>query len=234
MDLSAFTALDWAIVGVLLVAVAAGWVRGIVRVLLGFLSFLLAVMIAGRLTGPLVAWLDRLWNIPGRVADGIIQRSARSGETLAASLDQVAIPLRYKESLLQDVARVSTEMGELPAVEMAAQQIALGATTAICFIVLVLLLTTALRWLGGLFADVLQSLPIVGLADRLLGAAALGTAAVLALTLLVIWVIPTLSVFGIQGLGEMANQSVTPPYLIQAFEWIRRVVIGGGMRLWNE
>ena len=233
MDLSAMTPLDWVIAGVLLLAVGTGWVRGIVRVLLGFLSFLIAVMIAGRLTGPVVDWLDKMWNITARLADGIIERAGRSSDTLATSLDRVAIPQPYKASLLQDVVRASAETGHVPAAELAAQQIAEGAATAICFILLVLVPTAALRWAGNLFADLVQSLPIVGLADRLLGAAALGTAAVLALWLLVIWVIPTLSVFGVQGLGDMLSQSVTPPYLIQAFEWIRRLVVGGGMRLWS-
>lgn len=233
MDLNALTALDWAIVGLLLLAVVTGWVRGIVRVLLGFLSFLIAVMIAGRLTGPVVGWMDRMWNVTARLAEGIADRTARSGETLSASLDRVAIPAPYKDSLLEDVVRASAEAGDLPAVELAARQIAEGAATAICFILLVIVLTAALRWAGNLFADLVQSLPIVGLTDRALGAAALGAAAVLALNLLVIWVIPTLSLFGMQGLGELVSRSVTPSYLIQAFEWMRRLVVGGGMRLWN-
>ncbi|OTA41702.1 MAG: hypothetical protein A6D92_04475 [Symbiobacterium thermophilum] len=73
----------------------------------------------------------------------------------------------------------------------------------------------------------------MGLSDRLLGATALGAVAVLALTLILVWVVPALSVLGVPGLGEMVSQSVTPPYLVEAFEWIRRLVIGGGLRLWN-
>ncbi|BAD42304.1 CvpA family protein [Symbiobacterium thermophilum] len=233
MDLSAMSPLDWVVVVILLLAVGAGWVRGIVRVLLGFLSFLAAVMIAGRATGPVVAWLDGMWNLTGRIADGILDRSVDAGGALSASLDQVAIPQPYKAALVQDVARATAESGEASALELAAQQIAEGAATAVCFVLLVILLAAALRWLGSLFADVVQSLPIVGLSDRLLGAAALGAAAVLALNLVLVWVMPTLSVFGLRGLGELVSQSVTPPYLIQAFEWMRRLVIGGGLRLWN-
>lgn len=231
MDLSAMSPLDWIVVVLLALAVGAGWVRGIVRVLLGFLSFLAAVMIAGRVTGPVVAWLDGRWGLTARIADGILNRSG--GDALSPPLDQVAIPQPYKAALLQDVVRATAESGEASALELAAQQIAEGAATAVCFILLVIVLAAALRWLGSLFAGVVQSLPIVGLSDRLLGAAALGAAAVLALNLVLVWVMPTLSVFGLRGLGELVSQSVTPPYLIQAFEWMRRLVIGGGLRLWN-
>ncbi len=233
MDLSALTPLDWAVVGVLLLALGTGWTRGIVRVLLGFLSFLLAVMIAGRLTGPAADWLDRTWDVSARVAEGILDRSALRGEPLSPPLDQVALPEPYRAAFLQDVARAAAESGQGPALELAARQMAETAVAALCFILLVVLLTAALRWVGSLFAGVVEHLPIVGLSDRLLGAAALGAVAVLALTLILVWVVPALSVLGVPGLGEMVSQSVTPPYLVEAFEWIRRLVIGGGLRLWN-
>lgn len=233
MDLSALTPLDWAVVGVLLLALGTGWTRGIVRVLLGFLSFLLAVMIAGRLTGPAADWLDRTWDVSARVAEGILDRSALRGEPLSPSLDQVALPEPYRAAFLQDVARAAAESGQGTALELAARQMAETAVAALCFILLVVLLTAALRWVGSLFAGVVEHLPIVGLSDRLLGAAALGAVAVLALTLILVWVVPALSVLGVPGLGEMVSQSVTPPYLVEAFEWIRRLVIGGGLRLWN-
>jgi len=234
VDLSSFTGFDWVVAGVLLAALAGGWVRGIVRTLVGFLSFFIAVMLAGRLTAPVMRWLNGAFDVQERITDGLLKRSAISPESAADALTAYAIPDIYRRPLVEDVIARSAEAGDLQAVQHAAGQIAAGVSTGVCFIVLLLVLSLAIRWVGGLFADAIQSLPLVGTADRLLGAAAVGIAAVLGLSLFLIWVVPTLSVLGVSGLGEAVNRAVTPPYIIQAFEWGRELVLGGGLTLWSE
>ncbi|MBP2019487.1 putative membrane protein required for colicin V production [Symbiobacterium terraclitae] len=234
MDFNAFTSFDWVVAGLLLTALAGGWLRGIVRTLLGFVSFFIAVMLAGRLTGPVMRWLNEAFGVQDKITEGLLRRSAISPESAAEALSSFAIPDIYRRPLVEDVITRSAEAGDLLAVQHAAEQLAAGVSTGVCFIVLVLVLSIAIRWVGGLFADVIQSLPLVGTADRLLGAAAMGIAAILGLSLFLIWVIPTLSVYGAAELGAVVNRSVTPPYIIQAFEWTRGLVLGGGLRLWSE
>jgi Colicin V production protein. len=213
VDLNAYTGFDWAVLGVLLGALVAGWVRGIVRTIVGLLSFLVAVMLAGRLTGPAVRWLNDTFGFQERLAESL--------------LDRTAVPAG-------DLLVWSAEGGRLEAVERTAAQAASGVITGITFIVLVMLLTIALHRLGGLFADAIQALPLVGTGDRLLGAVATGLTALLALGVLLIWVIPTLSVYGMTDLAEVVSRSVTPTYIIKAFDWARGLLLGGGLRLWSE
>lgn len=234
MDLSLLSGFDWVVIGLLLAAVAVGWVRGIVRTLLGFLSFFIAVMLAGRLTGPVVRWLNGSLGLQDRITEGLMKSPALSPESAADALSAYGIPDIYRRPLVAEVIARSAEAGDVQAVQLAAEQLAAGVTTGICFIVLLLVLSLAIRWLGGLFADAIQALPLVGTADRLLGAAAMGIAAMLGLSLFLIWVVPTLSVAGVTGLGDAVNQAVTPLYILQAFEWARELVLGGGLRLWSE
>lgn len=230
--LETLTPIDWGILGIVAAAITVGWVKGIIRFLTGFLSFILAVILAGRFSGPVLQWINERWDLQGRIEDGLHRRLQLPSGMTDGVLDRVGIPQPYKQPLALEAARMSADGGLSPA-DYVIQQIAAGVSNAIVFMVLALLLSVAISWIGKFFAERVQEIPLVGTADRLLGAAAIGLEAVLILAILLVFVLPTLSIYGMTALDEAVGQSVTPVYIIRFFEVVRWLLLGGGIQLWN-
>lgn len=243
--LKTWTVVDYILVGTLLVAFFLGWTRGIIRFLTGFLSFLMATTLAGHYSQVVVTWINETSNLQRWIAGALLRRLSLpqeatrvpqapvSFETASLWLKLVPLPQTYKQQLAQQLADWSVAAGGKSAAQFLVEQIAGGVMSALVFTLLVVLLTLLIGYLGRFVADVVHAIPLVGLADRLLGAAALTFEATLILCFVIIWLVPTLSMYGVRELGDAFGQSVLAPSFVQFFEWIRGLLFGGGTRLWN-
>lgn len=242
---SSLTAVDIIILGTLLIAFLIGWATGIIQFLTGFLSFIIAVAVAGRYSQLVTDWLNRTWDLQAWM-EGVLTRrlnlppeasqvpvSTVPIETALSWLKAVPLPEMYKQPLAQQLTEWSVAAGGKAAAAFLIEQIAGGLLNAIIFAALVLLISLFLGFLGRFIADQIHEIPLIGTVDRLLGASALVLQAALILSFVTISVVPALSVYGAPELGQAFNAAKTTPYLVAFFEWIRGVLFGGGTSLWK-
>lgn len=242
---TSFTLVDWIILSVLLGAFLVGWITGIIRILTGFLSFVVAVALAGRFSDGFLDWLNRQWQVQTWF-EGVLTKRLQlppelairpSGpvpmETAMKWMGIAPVPGVYKEPLARQIVEWSANQSGLTVAEYLVQQIATGLLSAFAFVFLVFTLSFLITRLGRLLSDQIQAIPLVGTADRLLGGAALLFETTLILSIGLIWLVPTLTLYGAKGLGEAIDQAQLPSYFILFFEWTRGLLLGGGTRLWN-
>jgi|GEM_PF-1617530 len=242
---SSLTVVDITILGTLLVAFLVGWGVGIIRFLTGFLSFIVAVIIAGRFGNHVVGWLNRAFDLQGWL-EGVIARRIHlppeAGTVPSSSislnkaidwLNVMPVPKFYKAPLAQQLSDWSGAAGNKTAAQFLIEQVASGFVNLVVFTLLVTLLSFLLSALGRLIADQVQEIPLVGTVDRLAGALALVLQAGLILSLIAVFVVPMLSMYGATELGEAFAEARTVPVVVSFFEWIRGVLFGGGTKLWS-
>lgn len=242
---TSLTVVDLTILGSLLIAFLIGWSTGIVRFLTGFLSFIVAVVVAGRYSQTALEWLNQTWNIQGQMEGWLTRRlnlpseagqvpsSPISFETALSWLKAVPLPEMYKQPLAMQLSEWSASTSGKTAAQFLIGQIASGLLNAIVFALLVILLSMFLGYLGRFIADQVHEIPLVGTVDRILGAGALLLEVALILSFITVFFVPTLSMYGASELSEAFNQAKTTPYLVQFFEWIRGLLFGGGTKLWS-
>lgn len=242
---SGWTVVDYILVGTLLLAFVVGWARGVIRLLTGFLSFLVAIFLAGRYSHLIVDWINATWNVQQRLQDALLQRLNLPpaainvpevpvpSETALAWLQSVPLPDVYKERLAEQVAQRSAAAVGEPAAEILVEQIAGGLLDAVAFALAVIALTVVIGLAGRYIAEVVHATPLVGTADRLLGAVAMSLEAALILSFVVVWLVPTLSMYGADELGEAFAQAQTPRYFVMLLEVIRSLLFAGGTKLWT-
>lgn len=241
---TSLSVVDITILGTLLVAFLIGWSTGIIRFLTGFVSFIIAVLVAGRYTKLVLEWLNLLWGLQERMEEVMTRRlnlpveaaqvpmSRVPFETVLAWLKAVPLPDVYKHPLAHQVAEWSQAAGGKTAAQYLIEQIAAGLLNALVFAALVLVISLFLGYLGRFLSDQIQEIPVIGTVDRTLGAAALVLQTTVILSFVAVFLVPTLSIYGAGHLDEAFNQAKTTPYLIGFFELIRGLLFGGGTRLW--
>lgn len=242
---TSLTVVDMTILGALFIAFLIGWATGVIRFLTSFLSFLIAVAVAGRYSGVAMDWVNRIWDAQGRLERTLASRlhlpaemahppAAPIGTEMATRLlGGVPLPSFYREKLAQSLADWSGTAGSQSAGQFLVAQIAASVLNALVFAALVIILSFLIGYLGRFVSEQVHAIPLVGTVDRLLGAAALVLQAALILSFITVWVVPALSMYGVAELGEAFGQATTPPYLVAFFEWIRGLLFSGGTRLWN-
>lgn len=242
---TSLTVVDITILGTLLIAFLIGWGTGIIRFLTGFLSFIVAVLVAGRYSYLVIDWLNQTWDLQGWM-EGVLTRRLNLPseasqvpvnpvpfETALGWLKAVPLPEMYKQPLAQQLTEWSASASGKTAAQFLIEQIAAGLLNAIVFALLVMLISLFLGYLGRFISDQVQEIPLIGTADRLLGASALVLQTALILSFITVFAVPALSVYGATELGQAFNEAKTTPYLVQFFEWIRGLLFDGGTRLWK-
>lgn len=234
--LQQLSVVDYVILGALLVALAVGWARGLIDMLTGLIVFVVSVFVAGRYSSALVGWLNRTWDTQARLANALERRvdlPIEAYKTPASDvpwhkafewLKDVPLPEVYKQALAERIEAWSQTSGVQTATTYIAGQVASSILSAAAFVALILLVGWVLGMLGRLVSDQIKEVPLVGTANRLAGAVAglLQTAVVMAI--LIALVIPTLSLYGFQGLGSAVLNAALAPHLIALFESIRGVL----------
>lgn len=242
---AALTIVDIIILGSLFIAFLVGWSTGIIRFLTGFLSFIIATVVAGRYSELVLQWLNKTWDLQGWM-EGILSKRIRlpleatqqpigrlSFETVMNWLRAVPIPEMYKQALAQQVSDWSASAAGKTAAQYLIEQIASGLLNALVFTLLIMLLSLFFTYLGRFVAEQVQEIPLIGTADRLLGAGAMLVQTALILSFITVFLVPMLSVTGAGELGTAFNDAKTTPYLVQFFEWMRGLLFSGGTRLWK-
>ncbi len=230
---------DYIILIALIVAFAIGWARGLVDILLGFMVYLVTVFVAGRYTSDVVAWLNRTWGAEARLAGAIERKISLPAEAFKAPtasipwdkvlewLRDVPMPEAYKATLAQRVAEWSGSAGSQSVAKYIVQQIAGGVLSALVFVALSLVVGWLLALLGRLVSDQIKEIPLVGMANRLLGAGVQGLEVIVSLSIVVALVVPALSMYGMKSVGDSVAHSQLTPHLLTVYDWIRGLLFGG-------
>lgn len=237
--LQGLTIVDFVFMAILLLALSIGWARGLTEVLLGFVIYVVATIVAGRYSAHTVGWLNRSWAAQEKLADALERRIVLPAETYKIPMSgipwekavewlrDVPIPEAYKMALAQRIAEWSAEAGSQTAAEFIYQQLAAGVLHAVVFTVLSLVIAWILSFLGKFVSDQVKEIPLVGMLNRLLGGAVLVLQAAVLLSLMVGLLAPALSMYGMTSFGSAVEHAQLSPYFLTLFTWVRGWLFGG-------
>jgi uncharacterized membrane protein required for colicin V production len=236
--LQSLTTVDYAILAILVVAVAIGWARGLVELLTGFVVFFVAATVAGRYADQVVGWLNRLWGVRERLA-GVLARRINlppdayrihtdgiSWQKALEWLQFVPLPQPYKLVLAQRIATWSTTAGHKTVAEFIVQQLAAGVLHALVFLLLILVIGWLLSLLGRLVSDQVKELPLVGPTNRLLGAAVSVAETAVGIAIVIGLLTPVLSMYGMPQFGTAVGTAHLTPYFLSVFHWLQGGLFG--------
>lgn len=232
------TVVDYLILGLLLLALATGWIRGFVELLTGFVSFLVGTMVAGWYSNQVVGWLNRTrgateWlsgvlerrmNLPAeahRVPANVIP-----WEKASEWLQGVPIPEEYRQTLAKRLVEWSASAGGKSAAAFIIDQLAAGVLSAVTFFVLTLAIGWLLALLGRLISNQVKEIPLVGTTNRLLGSLVAVGEAILGVALVVGLLVPVLSMYGMSSFGSAVDKAQLTPHFLAFFQWLRAAVFG--------
>jgi len=236
--LQALTPVDYAVIGILVAALAIGWAQGLVELLTGFLVFVVTTFVAGRYSGTVMHWLNRMWDVQSRLADILERRinlpseahkvplSAIPWEKALDWIQAVPIPEPYKVTLAKRLSEWSAGAGSQTAAEYIINQLAASVLGAVVFIVMVAALGWGLALVARLVSDQIKEIPLVGTANRLLGSAVAMLEALVVLSLVVGLLAPMLSMYGMESMGNLFVHAQLSPPLLSFYQWLRQVVFG--------
>jgi len=235
--LRGLTVIDFIIIAVLTGSLVIGWSRGLVRILTGFVVFLITIIVAGRYSKHGVEWLNRSLGAQDWLAALLERRitvpaeastvpaSAIPWERVLELLENLDLPPSYKQALAEQISTWSEAAGNLTLAKYLFQLLATSLLTGAVFLVVALLLGWGLTLLGRLVSDQVHELPIVGTLNRLLGAIAIGIQVTVLLSFLVAVVVPLLNVYGLSFI-DAVNKAYFTPHFVEIFQWIRSLVFG--------
>ena len=232
--------LDWVLLTALAGGLVYGWVRGFVAMLTGLAAYVLSLIIAGRYTSPVVAWLNGSWGATDWLAGVLSRRIALPSETDSVpastiSWDKVlqwlaALPLpeEYKTQLAHKVQEWSQAGANTSVADFIFQQLAAGILSAAVFLILAGVLGYALSYVGKLVSTYVSEVPLVGTLNRTLGSAAGLLEVAMSASILLSLLAPlyTLSLFS--GLGDAAGASRIAQWLISLYGLISKWLFGQG------
>ena len=237
--LSRLTMVDYAIVAILLGAMVLGWVRGFVEVLAGFAVYILTTLVAGRYTGALVGWLNKLFGAEDRLAGVVLRRVRFPPETnvvpakvvpwakAAGWVKDLPLPAPARDALAKALIAWAPHAGNETVASFLAHQIAASLLNAVGFGILALVAGWALYVMAGLISKRIKEIPLVGAANSALGAAIYLVETLLTLALVVSLLVPALSVVGWKSLGTAVHQAQLTPYLLAVLDWVKGWFFGG-------
>jgi len=235
--LRGLTVIDFVFMAVLLGASAIGWSRGLVQILTGFVVFLITLVVAGRYSLHVAEWLNRTWGAQDWLVALLERRiglspeasrvpaSAIPWEKVLELLENLNLPLSYKQELAEQISKWSEAAGNLTLAKYLFQLIATSLLNGVVFVILALVLGWVLSRIARLVSDQVKELPIVGALDRWLGSLAIVAQVAILLSFLVAVVVPLLSVYGFSFIDAVSRAHLTP-YFVELFQWIRALVFG--------
>lgn len=236
--LQSLTAVDYAILAILVMAVAIGWARGLVELLTGFVVFFIAATVAGRYAEQVVGWLNRLWGVRERLV-GVLQRRINlppdayrvhtDGIVWQKALEWlqlVPLPEPYKLVLAHRIADWSATAGHQTVAEFIVQQLAAGVLHAVVFMLMIMVIGWLLSRLGRLVSDQVKELPVVGTTNRLLGAVVSVAEAAVGIAIAIGLLTPVLSMYGMAQFATAVGHAQLTPYFLSLFHWLQAWLFG--------
>lgn len=236
--LQALTTVDWVIIVVLLVALAVGWAQGLVEVLTGFLVFIVSTFVAARYSGAIVGWLNKAWGAQDKLAAAMERRislpaeanrvpaGAIPWERAADWLRDIPLPASYRESLAHRLAEWSQVAGNKTAASFLLDQLAGSMLNALVFVVIALVLGWVLALVAKMVSDQIKEIPLVGTANRMLGATVTVFETAVMISFVVGLVAPMLAVYLVPALGQAIAGAQLSPYFVGLYSWAQHVLAG--------
>lgn len=230
--------LDWVLLAMLLAGAIYGLTRGFIAVLAGFVSYLLALAVAGRYTPAVVAWLDQTWGITAKVAEVLSRRiilppeaenvpiAALKWETVMQWLANLPLPEEYKTQLAEKVQAWSEAGAHKSAAEYITGNLAAGMVSAVVFLLIAAVLGYVLAYLGRLISGFIGDVPLIGTINRILGGATGLFGIGISLAILLGLLAPLLSLRFLEGLGGALVDSKIAQWLLSTYQFVSRWLFG--------
>lgn len=231
--------LDWAVLTIIGGAAWRGFSRGLLGVAIGALGYFMAVVLAGRLSAPLARWLDAVSGASAMVRATLSSRIPLPSELsalplasfptnrLATVVQTLPIPPAFRQSVLVHLQALSAGPDRTVTVadvvfDYLTQAIVQAATFLFLGLILAWLLTLAAGFVGGM----LDRLPLLGGANRLLGALLAAGVGVAVISMLLAAIAPLVSLPALQGIAAAEANSRLAPLLTEQFSWLSKWALG--------
>jgi uncharacterized membrane protein required for colicin V production len=240
------TTVDWVLIGILVVTAGWGWSRGGIAFLTGLVAFALATAIVSPATDQIARFLGKGLGLEAKMAAAIGQQiglPAMAGTAPAAGMSQgqwaqvianMPLPAAYKAALTAQVTKAAagaTAAG-LSAAQLVINQLVQNILHGLAFFGGILLLGFGLSLGGRLLSGLLNQIPLVGTANRLVGGA-IGLLGGLMVVLLIVAVVgPALQVTGSPAGLAIMNAKLAPTFL-SIWQGVGGLFLGGGKQVWN-
>lgn len=240
--LQQFNWLDWGILVVLAVGLISGFLRGLVGMVAGLVAYLIGLVLAGRYSGAVLAWLDarlqvvdrlavflaREVSLPGGIGD--LPVAAVPPEQLTRAIYALPLPAAYHAALLERLQQAVAAQSQATLAEVLFSLVAQGILAAVVFLLILAVVGGLLSWLARRLTDLADMVPLVGPINRWTGALAGLLEALLGLTLAVALVTPVLSMPFARPLALAVADSPLAGWLMNLYGWLAALIFGGAGR----
>jgi uncharacterized membrane protein required for colicin V production len=240
------TTVDLFLIGILAVTTGWGYMRGGLSFLTGMVAFLFASTIVGRYTDQIANFLGHNLGLKAKLATAVGQQlglPAMAGQVQASSVSQaqwtqifanMPLPDHYKQSLAAQIAKAasSASAAGLSAAQVIVDQLVQNLLHGIAFFGGIMLLGFGLSMAGGLLSGVINRIPLVGLTNRLLGAAIGLLEGALIVMLIVALIGPAMQLSGSAMGTAIVNAKLAPTFL-SIWKGFGGIFLGGGGQVWN-
>lgn len=234
------------LIGILVAAAAWGYMRGGLAFLTGMVAFLFASTIVGRYTDQIAQFLGKNLGLEAKLATAVGQQiglPAMAGEIPASSISQaqwaqvmanMPLPEHYKQAMIAQIAKAagSASAAGLSAAQVIIDQLVQNLLHGIAFFGGIMVLGFGLSMGGRFLSSVFNRIPLVGLANRLLGAAIGLLEGVVVVMLIVAIIGPAAQVSGSAWGAAITNAKVAPAFL-SIWKGFGSIFLGGGGQVWN-
>lgn len=223
-----------------LVGLAVGYYRGLMGVVVGLVGYLVSLFVAGRFAGPLVAWQEPRLQLIRSLA-GVLHRNIRLPQDLAQMplkslpagkvaqvISFLPLPDFYKAYLISKVTALAHTEGSRTVADVLFTQIATGILGAVAFAVIMMAAGWALAVLARRISVLLDHLPLVGAANRWLGALVGAAEVVVGAAMLLALLHPVLALPFAERLAKAVAESRTADLLMEVYAALAGWVLGRG------
>lgn len=208
---------DVAFAVVVLAAVVMGYRLGGAGMVAKLAGYVLSIVLAGRLSGPLVDWADGQAGIVARLGHrigsslpmppevGSIPAGGFSPDLINSVADQLPLPAPLIEQLSRQMASLTAGAASQSLSELLVGLVARSLLQAAAFLLIATVVALVIRRLAAALTRLLERIPVAAKTNRLVGAALSLGAAVVAIALLLGLIAPVLAL-GPTGAAARALQ----------------------------
>lgn len=237
---------DLVLIGILAVAAVWGYMRGGLSFLTGIIAFIVASTVVGRYTDQIANFLGKNLGLEAKLATAVGERigvPAMAGGVPAAAVGQaewaqvlvnLPLPEHYKVALTAQIAKAasSASAAGLTAAQVIVDTLVQNILHGLAFFGGIVVLGFGLSIGGRVLSGVLNKIPLVGLANRLLGAAIGLLGGVVVVMLIVAIIGPAMQISGSEA-GEAIMSSQVAPTFLSIWKGFGSIFLGGGGQVWN-
>lgn len=235
-----FNWLDWLVVLSVVAGLVLGYLRGLLGVVVGLFGYLVSLLVAGRFAGPAAQWqepyigligtLTRMMHANIKLPQDLAQAPLGQlpAERVAQLIAFLPVPEFYKGYLTAKLMALVQAEGHRAVADVLFSQIATGVVAAGLFLLITALVGWGLAVLAGRLSGVLDHVPLVGTANRWLGALVGGAEVVVGAALLLALLNPVLALPFAQKFALAVAESHTAGWLMDVYAALAAWFFGRG------